>query len=230
MPRLMIIGQSSQALVDLRGELTRNGFTCTLAEDTDKIIEQITRQSPDLTLWEMNGPSLDAEIRDFIQKRRRLKSMPLVALVAREKLGSLNGQLEADDLLVSPYDASELILRIKRLLQESNPAYSRDVITCGGLVVDPDRCEVTVDGRIIDLTFKEYELLKFLASHPGRVYTRDVLLDKVWGYDYYGGDRTVDVHIRRLRSKIEDVEHSFIETVRNIGYRFRNVTPEETRI
>ena len=74
---------------------------------------------------------------------------------------------------------------------------------------------------MIELTFKEYELLKFLASHQGRVYTREALLNKVWGYDYYGGDRTVDVHIRRLRSKIEDAKHTFIETVRNIGYRFK---------
>jgi two-component system alkaline phosphatase synthesis response regulator PhoP len=80
---------------------------------------------------------------------------------------------------------------------------------------------VTVEWRIVELTFKEYELLKLLASNKGRVYTREILLDKIWGYDYYGGDRTVDVHIRRLRSKIEDSNHNFIETVRNIGYRFK---------
>ena len=79
----------------------------------------------------------------------------------------------------------------------------------------------SVEGVVVELTFKEYELLKLLAGHPGRVYTREVLLDKIWGYDYYGGDRTVDVHIRRLRSKIEDSNHIFIETVRNIGYRFK---------
>jgi DNA-binding response OmpR family regulator len=81
-------------------------------------------------------------------------------------------------------------------------------------------CEVTVNGSIVELTFKEYELLKLMASNPGRVYTREVLLNKIWGYDYFGGDRTVDVHIRRLRSKIEDSGHSYIETVRNIGYKF----------
>ena len=74
--------------------------------------------------------------------------------------------------------------------------------------------------KVVELTFKEYELLKFLASNRGRVYTREALLNKVWGYDYYGGDRTVDVHVRRLRSKIEDSKRTFIETVRNIGYRF----------
>ena len=100
-------------------------------------------------------------------------------------------------------------------------ADSRELIECGDLVLDLARCEVALNGRLVALTFKEYELLRFLASHPGRVYTRDALLSKVWGYDYFGGDRTVDVHIRRLRSKIEDASHTFIETVRNIGYRFR---------
>jgi DNA-binding response OmpR family regulator len=80
---------------------------------------------------------------------------------------------------------------------------------------------VTVNGALVELTFKEYELLKLLAANRGRVFTREALLDKLWGYDYFGGDRTVDVHIRRLRSKIEDAEHTYIETVRNIGYRFK---------
>ena len=88
-------------------------------------------------------------------------------------------------------------------------------------MIDIARCEVSVGGRLVMLTFKEYQLLKFLASNRGTVFTRDALLNKVWGYDFFGGDRTVDVHIRRLRSKIEDANHAFIETVRNIGYRFR---------
>ena len=88
-------------------------------------------------------------------------------------------------------------------------------------MIDLAKREVTVDGKLVELTFKEYELLKFLASNRGRVYTREALLNRVWGYDYYGGDRTIDVHVRRLRSKIEDSKHSFIETVRNISYRFK---------
>jgi two-component system alkaline phosphatase synthesis response regulator PhoP len=97
-------------------------------------------------------------------------------------------------------------------------------VRCGDLVIDLDNCEVTVAGRLITLTFKEYELLRFMAAIPGRVFTRDALLDEVWGHDYFGGDRTVDVHIRRLRSKIEDSTHTFIDTVRNIGYRFSKDT------
>jgi two-component system alkaline phosphatase synthesis response regulator PhoP len=100
---------------------------------------------------------------------------------------------------------------------------SEDVIRCGDLVIDSAKCEVSLSGKPIILTFKEYQLLKFLASNKEKVFTREALLNKVWGWDYYGGDRTVDVHIRRLRSKIEDINHSFIETIRNIGYRFRKL-------
>ena len=95
------------------------------------------------------------------------------------------------------------------------------LLTAGDLIINTTQAEVFLSGRAIDLTFREYELLRFLASHPGRMYSRDALLNYVWGYDYFGGDRTVDVHIRRLRSKIEDAGHNFIDTVRNMGYRFR---------
>jgi two-component system alkaline phosphatase synthesis response regulator PhoP len=101
---------------------------------------------------------------------------------------------------------------------------SANVVHQGEIRIDIERYEVTVSGRKVDLTFKEYELLRVLASNPGHVYSREALLQTVWAYDYYGGTRTVDVHIRRLRSKINDVEHRFIETVWNVGYRFR--TPD----
>jgi len=147
--------------------------------------------------------------------------LPIIALVARETLGGIDNQLDVDDFLTSPYDVKELTLRIKRLLQRTGITDSGELIECGGLIMDPAKCEVTIDGQVVELTFKEYELLKFLASNRGRVYTREALLNKVWGYDYYGGSRTVDVHVRRLRSKIEDSKHKFIETVRNMGYRFK---------
>jgi DNA-binding response OmpR family regulator len=113
-----------------------------------------------------------------------------------------------------------LLLRIRRLLRKILAEESGELIKCDGLTIDLVTCEVTVDGTKTDLTYKEFELLKLMASHRGRVFTREELLDKIWGYDYYGGDRTVDVHMRRLRSKIEDANHTYIETVRNIGYRF----------
>ena len=103
---------------------------------------------------------------------------------------------------------------------------SKEIIRCGDLVIDLAKCEVSIGDKIVILTFKEYQLLQFLSSNQGKVFTREALLNKVWGYEYYGGDRTVDVHIRRLRSKIEDSSHTFIETVRNIGYKFSPVSLE----
>lgn len=128
-----------------------------------------------------------------------------------------------DDVLLSPYDASELELRInlallKRGMFESQA--SENVLSLDGLVINFDSYEVAIDTEPLDLTFKEYELLKCLITNKGRVYTRDQLLSTVWGYDYYGGARTVDVHIRRLRAKLGRHE-SLIETVRNVGYRFK---------
>ncbi len=133
-----------------------------------------------------------------------------------------NGHLDLiDDFVTKPYDLGEVKARVKRLLNKASTTDNNNIIRCGDLVIDVDRYNVFVGDRRIVLTFREYELLKFLASNRDRVFTREALLNKVWGYDYYGGDRTVDVHIRRLRSKIEGANHTFIETVRNIGYRLR---------
>ncbi|MBH66103.1 MAG: hypothetical protein CL784_06280 [Chloroflexi bacterium] len=107
-------------------------------------------------------------------------------------------------------------------MSRNAPTETANIIVHGELVIDCDRYEVTRSGRKVDLTYKEYELLKYLASNPGRVFSRESLLRSVWEYDYFGGTRTVDVHIRRLRSKIDDVSNHFIETQWNVGYRFRS--------
>jgi DNA-binding response OmpR family regulator len=148
---------------------------------------------------------------------RKEKEFPVIALTPPEKMDSLDDLI--DDFVVKPYNSKELITRIKRLVKKETEV-STEPIRTAGITIDPDKYEVYVNGKLVSLTFKEYELLKFLASHPGRVFTRDALLNQVWSQDYFGGDRTVDVHIRRLRSKIEDPTHVYIETVRNIGYRF----------
>jgi two-component system alkaline phosphatase synthesis response regulator PhoP len=119
-----------------------------------------------------------------------------------------------------PWRLGELWLRIARLLDRRGPAPAVPLISAGDLVIDPERYDVYVANKAVLLTFKEYELLKLLASNPGRVYSREALLEQVWGYQYFGGTRTVDVHVRRLRSKIEDATHTFIDTVWNVGYRF----------
>ncbi|MCE2465414.1 MAG: response regulator transcription factor [Dehalococcoidia bacterium] len=127
-----------------------------------------------------------------------------------------------DDFIVHPYNPQELVKRIDRVLARSREPESNEVVKTGDLVIDIGKYEISLGGRRVILTYKEYQLLVLLATNPGRVYTRDELLQQVWGYDYFGGTRTVDVHIRRLRSKIESANHSFIETIWNVGYRFRN--------
>jgi DNA-binding response OmpR family regulator len=214
---ILVITEENGAATELRSRLAESGFACYLARDGDEAVEQFAEQAPDLVLVEMDGHS---RVWELSKQTKLEKHPPIIALVHRELLDNVDGHLSGiDDFVVKPYSFRELELRIKRLLQATN---SDELISCGDLMIDLARYEVSLAGKPIELTFREYELLKFLASNRGRVYTRESLLNKVWGYDYYGGDRTVDVHIRRLRSKIEDSSHAFIETVRNIGYRFKD--------
>jgi two-component system, OmpR family, alkaline phosphatase synthesis response regulator PhoP len=159
---------------------------------------------------------------DLVALPKRVKSVsrsPLFAIVAPDLLERAASHPALDDFAIVGCSTMELQARVRRLVR-LHPE-SGEVLRRGDLALNTATCEVSLGGRLIELTFKEYTLLKFLAGNPGRVHTREVLLDKVWGYDYYGGDRTVDVHVRRLRSKIEDANHTFIDTVRNMGYRFR---------
>ena len=223
MPNLLIIAQESNKLAELHSGLIRNGFVCSIIPHGNGFVKEIIARRPNLVIVEMDGYSANTEIQELVQSMKQEKRTPVMALVPGEMLDSIDGHLDiADDFLTSPYDDRELVLRIKRLLNHRTESMdSSELIKCDGLLIDLARCEVTMGCKVVELTFKEYELLKFLAGNKGRVYTRQTLLNKVWGYDYYGGDRTVDVHVRRLRSKIENSGHTFIETVRNIGYRFR---------
>ena len=222
MPNLLIVAQENKELTGLRSGLIQSGFVCSIIPHGNEFAREIATHRPNLVIVAMDDYSADTEIQELMQSVKHENSLPLMVLVAEETLDNIDGHLDvADDFLISPYDYRELVLRIKRLLHRAKGMDSGELIKCDGLVIDLARCEVTIGSEIVELTFKEYELLKFLANNRGRVYTRDALLDRVWGYDYFGGDRTVDVHIRRLRSKIEDSKHTFIETVRNIGYRFK---------
>ena len=149
--------------------------------------------------------------------------LPLIVAVPEWALGVQGPWLQADDLIVCPWSRGELAVRARRLMERRAqiPLDTPGVIRSGALVIDTNRYDVLVSGRTVLLTFKEYELLKLLASYPGRVFSRETLLEQVWGYEYFGGTRTVDVHVRRLRSKIEDATHTFVDTVWNVGYRFR---------
>lgn len=125
-----------------------------------------------------------------------------------------------DDFCVMPVDADELCIRLNRLVQPSGSGGDGELIVYGPLAINTLTYQARLDGRPLDLTYMEYELLKYFAEHPGRVCTREVLLSQVWGYDYYGGARTVDVHVRRLRAKLGEPHASLIGTVRSVGYRF----------
>ena len=217
---ILIIATDSKAVTALRSGLTQNGFICSVTADGNEVIDQAAKKDLDLVLVEVTGHLVNPGIRELCQRAKPERPLPIIALISKERLDGL-GDLNIDDFVLKPYGVKELVLRAKCLLQRTNDIDSGELIRCGDLVIDLAKCEVTLEDKLVVLTFREYELLKFLASYRGRVFAREALLNKVWGYDYYGGDRTIDVHIRRLRSKIEDNGHTFIETVRNIGYRFR---------
>jgi len=219
LPRVFIIANESEQAKKLRTELAQKGFDCLIVPHNDEAIEQIAGQPLGVMLLDTDEATTGSEAWEQAQRIRQERQIPLIALVSREKLNGLDSSI--DDFVVKPWELNEVTVRIKRILRKKESIDSEDIIRCGDLVIDSTKCEVSLSGKPIMLTFKEYQLLKFLASNKGKVFTRESLLNKVWGWDYYGGDRTVDVHIRRLRSKIEDPTHTFIETVRNIGYRLR---------
>jgi two-component system alkaline phosphatase synthesis response regulator PhoP len=221
MLRLLMVAQETEALAGLCSEINKSGFACSVVPPGEGVGGEIAARRPDLVLLEMDESLPAGEVQAIVQKLKEEKRLPVIALLLGEGLGSLNDNLDIDDFITGPYDTRELVLRVNRALIRARNIDGGELVKCDGLTIDLARCEVTLEGEIVELTFKEYELLKFLAGHRGRVYNREALLNQVWGYDYYGGDRTVDVHVRRLRSKIEDATHTFIETVRNIGYRFK---------
>ena len=146
-------------------------------------------------------------------------SAPLILVVTEAGLPGISAEWGASDIILEGAGPGEIDARIRIALGRGKVSNTRETINEGGVVIDEASYSAKVHGKPLDLTFKEFELLRFLAQHPGRVFTREQLLSEVWGYDYFGGTRTVDVHIRRLRAKLGDLE-GLIGTVRNVGYRF----------
>jgi len=157
----------------------------------------------------------------FLEGSQGQDSPAVIAVIDSEQLTDFDPARNLDDLLLAGAAPDELSARVRQVLWKRSRLDTKNILKCGGLVMDLANYTVHVAGRPVDLTYKEYELLRFLVTNRDRVFSRETLLNKVWGYDFYGGARTVDVHIRRLRSKIEDHHNTFIETVRNVGYRFR---------
>lgn len=146
-------------------------------------------------------------------------SAPLIVVLSEGGLAAMNFEWGSSDIVLDSAGPAEIEARIRLAIGKYRTEKEIGTISASGVVIDESSYSAKVHGKPLDLTFKEFELLKFLAQHPGRVFTRDQLLSEVWGYDYFGGSRTVDVHIRRLRAKLGDLE-SLISTVRNVGYRF----------
>jgi two-component system, OmpR family, alkaline phosphatase synthesis response regulator PhoP len=186
--------------------------------------EIATTEPPDG--WTGAVVSLDADPAMAWQVIRALRKRdnpvaPLMILIGGAQLADLSMRDELfDDFCLTPFHPRELEARLRHLLWRSTTAPSGDVVEYGQLALNTETYQATIAGRPLDLTYMEYELLKFLAQHPGKVFTREMLLSRVWGYEYYGGARTVDVHIRRLRAKLGEEHANLIDTVRSVGYRF----------
>lgn len=215
---ILIVAQESSGARAYISELTKAGYTPRLASDLKEAIEGLSQQPPHLVIFDLSGHSISGAQR-LLRKVKEGYPVPLLIMLPQDALLHYDPAWGAEDFILQPCSPLELTARVKQILWRSGNVPG--VIKCGDLVIDPTKYQVSVAGRRVALTLKEYELLKFLASQRGKAFSRETLLNKVWGYDYYGGDRTVDVHIRRLRSKIEDRGHSFIDTVRGIGYRFQ---------
>jgi len=219
--RSMLITDEKERLAKLSLELVHRGLVCSINPENERTLEKSNGRAPDLVLTALDGSPDSQKAMHIARTLKHDSNLHVILLLSREALLKLDNQIAFDDFVVEPWDADEIAIRAKRVLGKAEEV-KQELISCGDLTLDLARYEVYVNKRHIELTFKEYELLRFLAMNKGRVFTRETLLNEVWGYEYYGGDRTVDVHITRLRSKLEDHNQTFIETVRNIGYRFKD--------
>jgi len=196
----------------------RSEFTCRVDSELPPLDGVEPESSPDAVLLDLASLG-HAKSRDFIDECQKMK-LPVLVVFPCELVEDYDPSLNPDEFVLSPINPGELVARVEQAIFRVNGPSGDKVLKAGALVIDLERYEVTMSGRRVSLTYKEFQLLVLLASNPGRVYSREVLLSQVWGYDYLGGTRTVDVHVRRLRSKIEDPNHLFVETIWNVGYRF----------
>ena len=228
MGRKILAVEDDRNISDLiRMYLEKEGFEVTTAFDGGTAVERFREIGPDLVLLDIMLPVMDGW--SVCAKIRETSRAPIIMLTAKsEVLDRVTGlEMGADDYLVKPFEMKELIARINAVLRRTEiPDDTRKRLTFDKLVIDLDSYELTVDGQKVDTPPKELELLYHLASTPNRVYTRNQLLDEVWGFDYFGDSRTVDVHIKRLREKVEDVSEQWaLKTVWGVGYKFEVTGP-----
>ena len=235
--KTVLIVDDEQAIIDvLKFNLLKEGYKILEAKDGITGLNMALELKPDLIMLDIMLPKLDG-----LSVCKRVKNscnIPIIILTARDtEIDKIVGlELGADDYITKPFSVRELVARVKAnirkadvtvgqqqqntIKQNSEPKKEENKIVIGDLEVDLDKFEVKVRGRIIDLTLREYEVLKFLAGQPGQVVTREILLEKVWGYEYYGDIRTVDVTVRRIREKIEKDTSApkILITKRGVGY------------
>lgn len=213
--------------------LTKECFQTLIVSDGEEALNQFPIYQPDLILLDLMLPGIDGYA--VCRELRKHSSVPIIMLSAKGEIFDkvLGLELGADDYIIKPFDSKELVARVKAVLRRFNngstpqipttpsiPEQTGDFVSYPNLIVNQTNYSVIYQGTILDMPPKELELLYFLSSHPNQVFTREQLLDHIWGYDYIGDTRTVDVHIKRLREKIKDQDNWSIGTVWGIGYKF----------
>lgn len=226
MAKVLVVDDESSIVNIISYNLKKEGYEVITAEDGEAGLELALNENPDLILLDIMMPKMDGY--EVCRKVREKSNVPIIMLTARaDEVDKVIGlEMGADDYVTKPFGNRELIARVKAHLRRSTakevPVENGNVQSFGDLTIDFDRYEVTKRGEVINLTMREFELLTFLATQKTQIFNRETLLEKVWGYEYFGDVRAVDVTIRRLREKIEDdpSKPRFIITKRGIGYYF----------
>ncbi len=223
--KIIGVGLSTLKSNEISSKFLTTNFILEEIKDIEKLADS---ENDEIIL--VSGEDLNLDLFKENLKKSEKSDKKVIALMPLKDMDLLISNFSRPffDFCLPPHDVNEIFLRIINVMTKSSQS-EKGLISKGPLTINQESYEVTLDDEKIDLTFKEYELLKYLALNPGRVYSRESLLHSVWEYDYYGGTRTVDVHIRRLRSKINNLKYNFIETVWNVGYRFK-ITNEKTNI
>jgi two-component system alkaline phosphatase synthesis response regulator PhoP len=223
--KILVVDDEEHIQELIKFNLEKNGYKVICANNGIDAIKSAKEQLPQLMLLDLMLPGMDGlDVCKEIRKDSSMSNMPIIMITAKgEEIDKIIGlELGADDYITKPFSVRELLARIKAILRRSTMQVVEKTFKVGNLAIDFGKHEVIKDESKVDLTLKEFELLEILIKNKGRVMTRDFLLDKIWGYEYLGETRTVDVHIRHLRQKIEDDDKNprYIQTIRGIGYRF----------
>ena len=221
--KILVVDDDTNICELLRLYLTKEGYQVTVANDGEEGLEKFNQVKPDMVLLDVMMPKMDGL--EVCRRIRKAGNTPVMMLTAKgETFDKVLGfELGADDYVVKPFDAKEVMARVKAVLRRSGAGADTAVkeVHYDKLTINLTNYELIVDGKRIDTPPKELELIYHLASNPNRVFTRDQLLDEVWGFDYYGDSRTVDVHVKRLRAKLEGVSDKWeLKTVWSVGYKF----------